>query len=151
MKEKMSIVRTKILPHHVGLDCFFPVYQSDFDYMKTCKYNKPVLTSSIKSRNPQHHKLVFGIAKCVLANLPEGHKWKNKPPYDLIKAIQIEEGIVDWKLNLDGSLRAEAKSIAYESMDEEQFQPVSDAMFKWGAKILKIELVELERNYVEYL
>ena len=150
-KEMISIVRTQITSGHVGLDCFLPVYNSDFDFMKTCKYKKPVLCSSRKSRNPRHHKLVYAIAKCVLANLPEGSQWALQQPYDLIKAVHIEEGLVEWKLNLDGTVRAEAKSISFESMSEKEFQPVSDAMFKWGARILKIEQAELEKNYMDYL
>ena len=151
MSEKLSIGRIKITKDHLGLDCFLPVWESDFKYMKKCKYGKPILCTPKKSRNPNHHKLVFAIANCVLDSIPEGHQWSGKPPYDLIKAIQLEEGIVEWKLNLDGSVRAEAKSISFESMNEKEFEPVSDAMFKWGARILNIEVVELEKNYMEYL
>jgi len=151
MKEKLSIARVKITNFHIGLDCFLPFWESDFAYMKRCTYGKPLLCSSRKSRNPQHHKLVFAVAKCVLANIPNGHQWSGKQPYDLIKAIQIEEGIVEWKLNLDGTVRAEAKSISFESMSEDDFQPVSDAIFKWGAKILGIEVDELEKNYQDYM
>jgi hypothetical protein len=151
MKEKLSIMRKQITNQDIGKDAFFPVYGSDYDFMKKCRYGKEVLCGTKKARNPRHHKLIFAIAKCILANLPEDHRWQGQTPYDLIKAIMISERIVDYKLNLDGSLRAEAKSISFESMDEEQFEPVSKAMFEMGAKMLHIEVDELQKNYLDYL
>lgn len=150
-KEKISLIKRKITSDMVGLDCFYPVYKSDMEYIKKCNYKKPILCSSKKSRNPQHHKLIFAIVKCILDNLPDGHTWNKQLPYDLLKAIMIEEFLLDLKLNIDGSLRPEPKHINFESMDENEFSQVSDAVFKWGSIMLGIEEDELRKNYMEYL
>ncbi len=143
MKEKLCLMRDG--------DVFKPFYGSDLEFLKKCKEHQKILCTTRRSRNPEHHKLVFAIAKCILSNLPSDHLWGKQEPYDLIKAIMIEEKIVNLKLNLDGTLRVEAKSINFESMSQDEFQPVSDAMFKWGAMMLGIEPHDLEKNYMEYL
>lgn len=150
-KEKICLIKRPITRSMTGLDCFMPVYESDFQFMQKCKYEKSILTTSRRSRNPKHHKLVFAIARCVIANLPDGHFFKNQKPYDIIKAIQIKNSIVDYKVNFDGSVRAEAKSISFESMTEDEFSPVSDIIFKDCAELLGIEESELRLNYQDYL
>jgi len=151
MKEKLSILRKQITSNDVGTDAFFPCYNSDLEFMKRCKPGRQILCSTRRSRNPDHHKLIFAIAKCVIANTHEDSIWSKVTPYDLIKAIMFAEGIVDIYFNLDGTTRAEPKRINFESMSENEFQPVSDAMFKWGAKMLDIGVGELRLNYIEYL
>jgi hypothetical protein len=151
MKEKLCILRKKIVHEDIGKDAFFPVYNSDYEFMKRCKIGKEILWRTHKSRNAKHHKLIFAIAKCVIANMPEGSIWAKQEPYELIKACMVAEGIVDIKYNLDGTTRGEAKSIAFESMAEDEFQAVSDAVFWWGAELLEIEENLLRRNYIDYL
>ena len=151
MKEKICITKRKISGNMIGMDCFLPVYMHDIRFMEKCNANKPFLISIRKARNYRHHKLVFAVARCVLASLPHGHYLSFLTPYDLIKAIMIDAGIVDWKINIDGTMRMEAKSLNFESMSQAEFEPVSKAIFKIGAAILKIEVHELEKNYLEYL
>jgi hypothetical protein len=130
---------------------FVPVNPSDINLVNQIKDGEQFLISIKKNRNPKHHKLIFGIAKCILSNLPEGHFLENQMPYDIIKAIMLDAGIVEYKLNLNGTTRAEPKSISFENMNEEEFEPVSNVIFEVGAKILGIEKHELEVNYLDYL
>lgn len=151
MKNKLCIKKTSIKWEHVGRYSFFPVYNSDIEFMNKTKENQDILCSSTRPRNPAHHKLIMAIGKCIKNNLPEGHFLENQLPYDIIKAIMLDAGIVDYKINLDGTTRAEPKSISFENMNETDFEPISDIMFKTGAKILKIEEHEFRKNYMEYL
>lgn len=151
MKEKLCIKKTTITWAMVGHKCFIPVYASDIEYMQHCKATEPLLLKITKPRNPKHHKLIFALAKCILDNLPEGHFLTNQMPYDIIKAIMLDAGIVDYKLNLNGTTRMEPKSISWENMDEDEFAPVSNKIFEIGARILGIEKHELEKRYEDYL
>jgi len=150
-KEKVCLIKRPITRAMVGFDCFMPVYESDFQFMQKCRYNKPVLTNSRRSRNPQHHKLIFAIARCIKNNLPEGHFLEHSTPYEIIKAIMLQNKIVDFYMGVDGQVVFEAKSISYESMDEDEFSDISDVIFKTGAEILGIEEAELRLNYMDFL
>jgi hypothetical protein len=151
MKEMLCLKKVKIKKEHIGRNCFYPVYGSDRDMLGKCNYDDPVLCSTRKVRNPRHHKLIFAIAKCVIANLPDENLWSKATPYFLIKSIMFAEGIVDEYTNLDGTKRLEAKHINFATMDEDEFQKVSDAVFKWGAKLLEIDEQNLRVNYFDYL
>lgn len=135
----------------IGQNCLYPVYNSDIKFLNRCKINKPILISHRKSRNPNHHKLIFAIAACIIDNLPDEHFWKKFSSYNLIKAIMWEEKIIDMNPNIDGTFRMEPKHINFEDMDEEEFILVSDAIFKHGSKFLNIEEYELRKNYKRYL
>ena len=132
-------MRKRIVSEDIGKDAFFPVYNSDYEVMKKTPIGKDILCSSHRARNPKHHKLIFAIAKCVIENVDENSIWSKQKPIDLIKAVMVAEGVIDIKYNIDGSARPEAKHISFESMSEDDFIPVSDAMFKWGAQLLRIE------------
>lgn len=148
---KICFAKLKITSDMIGQYCLYPCYNSDAKFLNRCKEGKPELMSHRESRNPKHHKLIFAIARCIKDQLPENNILKNFSNKDLIKAIMYEEKIVDEFINIDGTKRFEAKHLNFEDMDEREFIPVSDAMFKWGAHLLNIEESELRENYKEYL
>jgi len=151
MKEKLCTIKKKITPDDIGKDALFPMYNSDVDFLKKCKDGSELLTNTEKRRNPRHHKLVFAMAKCTIANAPEDSIISRMQPYDMIKEIMFVNGIVDMKFRLDGQQYYTPKSIKFESMDETEFDKVSDLISEQCAKILQIEVVEFRRNYMDYL
>jgi len=151
MKEKLCITRVKITPGHVGLDCFLPVFESDFDMMQKCKYGQEILNSSRRPRYPRHHKLVFALANCAIKNAKSGSILEKMTAYDFIKACMMAEKIVDPTFNFDGSIDYVPKNINFEDMDEDEFEPVSDAIFKWVAIYLEVEEHLLRDDYEYYL
>ncbi len=151
MKEKLCITRVKITPKHVGLDCFLPVFESDFEMMNKCKYGQEILNSSRRPRYPRHHKLVFALANCAIKNAKEGAILEKMTAYDFIKACMKAEQITNCTFNFDGSIDYEVKHINFEDMDEDEFEPVSDAVFKWTAFYLEVEENLLRKDYEYYL
>ena len=104
-----------------------------------------------KSRNPAHHALVFGLARCTIANAPEDSSFGNFTPYQFIKALMLEIGQTDNMMYLSGEVVQIPKSIAFENMSEDEFTPISEAMFKVCAGVIGVEVTELRKNYIEYL
>ena len=145
------MARTRITPRHVGLDCFLPVFESDFNFMLKCKNGQEILTSSTRPRYPRHHKLIFALANCAIKNAKSGSILERMIAYDFIKACMKAEKIVDMTFNFDGSIDYEAKSISFEDMNEDEFEPVSDAVFKWTAHYLEVEEHLLRDDYEFYL
>ena len=143
MSEKLSLVKIK--------DVFRPAAKSDMELMNKFSDGEIILVSMKKSRNPNHHRLIFALGRLIKDNLPEDHFLENQLPYDIIKAIMLDAGIVDYKMNLNGTTRIEPKSISFENMSEDEFQPVSEAIFKIAAKLLGVEVDELHKNYLVYL
>lgn len=134
----------------------YPCYRSDLEAVQRVKDGRIVLVDFRNPRNAKHHKLVFAMAKCTLDNMsgPWNELYLQNPngaPYLFIKALMLEIGEVELMPNMDGTFRTEPKHINFESMSEDEFQPVSDALFTVCARTLDIDVEALKRNYLEYL
>lgn len=136
-----------------------PAYTSDIEIVQKIrgsKTEKMVLLEHRRSRNPKHHRLVHAMAKCTLDNMsgPWAQMYERDPsgaPHRFIKAVMHEIGIVEVLPNLDGTMRTETQSIAFENMDEDEFQPVSNAIAEVCAKTIGVTVDEFCRNYPRYL
>jgi hypothetical protein len=102
-----------------------------------------------KARNPLHHNLIFLLAQIAVEHAPEGSVWEGKDAYAFIKAIELEAGIVDYITKLNGETHVVPRSIAFENMDEIEFNRISDLVFRTVAKILGINEEYLRKNYQE--
>lgn len=151
MSKKICLLRRKIMPEDVGKDCLMPMFNSDHEYVKKCSYTKSILCSPKKPRNSKHHNLIMAIGRCVSRNLKKDHPLSNAKSYDVVKAIMLDNNIVDLKMNIDGWVRMEPKSIAFENMDEDEFKPVSDLVIETASRMLDITVEEFNENYKEYL
>ena len=134
----------------------YPCYRSDLEAVQRVKDGRIVLVDFRNPRNAKHHKLIFALAKCTLDNMSGA--WNelylrnpNGAPYLFIKALVMEIGETEIEPNLDGTFRTVPKSISFESMSEDEFQPVSDALFTVCARTLNIDVETLRKNYLEYL
>lgn len=150
-KENLCIIRKKIHPEDVGKDAFFPIYKSDIAVLQKCKYGKEILCYNKKPRNGKHHKLVFAMAKCVIDNSPEESIVSRMTPYDLIKELEYENGIIEMRMRLDGEVYYVPKSISYESMNEDEFESVSMLLSETCAQLLNVGVEEFSQNYINYL
>lgn len=102
-----------------------------------------------KARNPLHHNLIFLLAQIAVEHAPEGSPWEGKDAYAFIKAIELEAGIVDYITKLNGETHVIPKSIAFENMDEIEFNRISDLVFRTVAKIVGINEEYLRKHYQE--
>ena len=130
-----------------------PIYRMSMDYVDAMQRNVIYSAEMRKPRNPKFHNLVFALAKCALDNMPENRQaWKHYTPYEFIKMLQIEIGATEKMIRLNGEVVQIPKSIAFESMDENEFEKtIAEPMFEVCAKILGCTVDELKTNYVNYL
>ena len=128
-----------------------PYYQSDENAFKELKKNQVYFVEIKKPRSIEHHKKIFALANCVIANLPETSIWHNKDAYTLIKAVELELGYVDQKIKLNGEVSHEPKSISFESLDQIEFQKLYDKAIVILAKMIDVTTEELESNSIEYI
>jgi hypothetical protein len=128
-----------------------PYYQSDENEFKKLKNNVVYFVEIKQPRNIEHHKKIFAITNCVLFNLPELSIWRDKTPYALIKAIEMELGYVDQRILLNGDAYFEPQSISFESMNQLEFQEFYDKAIPILASMINVEVDELESNSVEFM
>ena len=137
----------------------YPAYRGDLEIVQKLRGGRPermVLLDARRSRNPKYHRLVFAMAKCTLDNMsgPWAQMYERDPngtSLRFIKAVMHEIGIVDIMPNLDGTFRTEAQSIAFENMDEDEFQPVGNAIAEVCARTINVPVDVFRKNYLEYM
>ena len=128
-----------------------PINQSREDFNKL--ENRKIYSIDIKQpRNIKHHMLIFALARCTLDNMPESHSYLSRlSPYEFIKALMLEIGQTEKRITISGEVYQVPKSLSFESMPEDKFEPISRAVFSICAKILNITVDELKENYKMYL
>lgn len=127
-----------------------PLSDDDSVAVHSIPEDEAVLLTYRRSRNPQFHRLIMKLSRLILDNMPESSVWKFEEPLDFIKAVMWVNKIVDFKMNLDGTLRAEPKHINFEDMDETEFRQVANCVFADGAEMLGVSEVELRQAFLEF-
>jgi len=152
------MARIQLMRKEENPGVFFPYSDRDGAALRKFGFRKVLSAEVRQPRNPDHHALVFALARCTLENLPEGNEWSklyirnpHTAPYAFIKAMMLEIGEYDERMDIHGEVYRTPKSIAFESMDEMAFEPISEAMFKICAHMLKIPVDMLCKNYKDYL
>jgi len=137
---------------------FVPAFPADIEQAKKIKPGTIIFQYG-RARNPRAHRLAFALAKCCLENMPDKYTvWNemylNNPseaPYLFIKALQLECGLVDICQQSNGKIIIIPKSIAFEKMSQEEFEPILDTLIEKAAFYLGLSSDEMKRNYVNYL
>lgn len=101
-----------------------PLYDSDDFEKRKLKLNEKYKVEIKKARNIKFHKKYFSLIKCAWLNLPERFDELYPHPENFRKAVQIMAGFYETYFLVDGTQIIESKSIAFESISEEEFQDV---------------------------
>lgn len=128
-----------------------PYYQSDMEEFGKLKNNVVYMTEFKRPRNPEHHKKIFALAKCVIANLPESSAWQGKEPYALIKAIELQLGYVETMIKLSGEVLLIPESISFESWDQDKFAEFYSKATPIMAAMIGVTVEELEEGSIEFM
>ena len=118
---------------------FSPAHDIDLERLQRFK-NGEMYTAEIKlSRNPQFHRKVmafFGFCfqhwnaeKSGLGNADERTQFNR-----FRKDLTILAGFYDTVVNIRGEVRAEAKSIAYANMQQDEFEELYNALINAAIK-----------------
>lgn len=103
-----------------------PLYDSDLFEKKKLKIGQIYEVEIKKARNVQFHKKFFALIKLAWLNMPEKYDGIYPHPENLRKAFLIEAGYFETYYLIDGTQIMEAKSIAFDNMDELEFREVYD-------------------------
>ena len=114
----------------------------DFSRLKTDSY----MVTVKKARNPHFHRLMFAVLNKTIENVPEDSPFANMDAYQLLKAIQFEIGAVEMVRKMSGEMVMVPKSVAFEAMDEIEFNEVADKVINICAGLIGVEPFELMNN-----
>ncbi len=124
-----------------------PLYPSDLDEKKKLKRNK-VYSCEIKfERNYEFLKKFMALCKV-------GHKnttnFIDSIPFDVYrKWVTIQAGFYDMYKTKKGTM-VEAKSISFDSMEEDEFQKVYDQALDIVIKDIGVTREEIEDNLINF-
>jgi len=125
-----------------------PHSDSDIAEMSLLKENKVYSCKIEETRDPAHHNLVMAKARCVVENDRTG---VFKSVDDVIDYVKIKGRFIKSYFEVDGVMHVRLKSIAFDRMDEIEFQKFDDLMNEVCAPILGVSEYTLRENYKEYL
>lgn len=110
---------------------FIAASASDRERLKARKYSiGDLLRAEFKKpRNPGFHRFVHQLGTLVVQNV-EG--FEHLTAHEAIKRLQIEGGIACEEIRIDGGFLCRIpQSLAFDSMDETQFQKVARGLSKY--------------------
>jgi len=135
MSKKIFIVKT-----NAGL---LPADAEAEEVVTRWKVGHSISLTYAPARNPKFHRMIFAIAQTVVTNAPEGSYWSGKDAKHFIKAVELTIGMTEEIMDCNGQVHLQAKSIAFENMDDEEFKTLFDPLVKEGARVLEITEGEL--------
>lgn len=121
---------------------------TDDDGMKHLhKHAGRTMTAEFRTqRSPEHNRLFWAIANGTHANLPEPYASNWPTAYDMVKGLQLAFGICDQiKKPIRGSWEIVQipKSLDFGNMTQDEFNTVSEMLFKGMAHCLGISVEAL--------
>ena len=123
-----------------------PAYPSDLKIVQRLRPNIVKSVDLTQPRNPDFHKKLFAICRETVRQAPEGSVWEGKTSYLLLKAIMFELGLVDTYLDINGGIHLKPKSVAFDNMDNIEFEDVFRRVVSVCANILGCTFEELNKR-----
>jgi len=132
----------------VGVGTIIPADEESSNFVDKLKLNEVISADFKKPRNYKFHKKYFALVNFAYENWEpeafEDSKWKDIVPEKSLerfrKDLIILSGHYDAVYRVDGSVRIEAKSISFASMNEETFAELYDAT-------INVILKKILKNY----
>ncbi len=113
MKVQLTRTQTGFVPHSAH----------DEERLKGVRMGDVVMADIKKSRNPEFHKLAFSMLNLSFENQDHFDNFDKYREY-----LQCEAGIAETLIGPDGKMFYKLKSLAWQKMDELEFQQAFQAL-----------------------
>ncbi len=124
-----------------GTMCLVPDCLDAAEWINKVPLEKGVMIEPRLPRNIQHHKKLFALINLAVQNWPAGEIDKDT----LLGAIKIKTGHCT-ELKTQSGVMQIPKSINFESMSQEEFNPFYEQAVTIIATVLKVSPQDLERE-----
>jgi len=148
---KINVMKKKITSNDIGKTAISVLYNSGYEWLQKQKEGKEFIIEYKNPRNPKFHRMVFAVANFVNFHAPEDSIWSKLTPYMFIKAIERAFGYIEYEYDLQGKEYVKAKSIAFESMTQSEFEELFDKVLDEAVNITSVSKMEIIQNYKEFM
>lgn len=125
---------------------FAPADEASADACRRFKVGEIYRADIVKPRSYQHHKLVFALLSLTFANQD---RYRNFD--DFRKAVAMAAGHSKEYVSVDGEIWREAGSLAYDALDQAEFEALFPKMMDVCALLLHdIDRAELAQEVEKY-
>ena len=145
MKKELLLVKKFSQEHGPVL---MPAYNSDSELLKKLRYDTAYRFTGSDERNVKHHRKLFAILRCVIANDPRSQFADEEA---LLSAVKVEMGLTHSYIDFKGITRVETDSISFSSMGQSRFEKFYQKAVDICAEYIGISSLELEQNLHDYL
>lgn len=128
----------------------YPMDEEAEGVLKRCKAGRDVWCEIRVARNPKHHRLYFGLLSLAYSNLPERYAAIWATPEKFRKMVELEAGHSEDVTDRHGVIHAVPKSIAWDAMDQLEFDTLFPRVMGICADILRMESSELANELERY-
>ncbi len=126
------------------LNSLVPTGQAAEDLLAKWKMGDKIMVEVRRPRNPQHHRLFFALAKAVVDNTD---RYKTVDLF--VAACKIYAGHYDEIQMTDGRVGLIPKSISFESMSQDEFDPFFDRALDLASKVLSVDAPTIRDEIME--
>lgn len=137
---KFNLTKTK-----TGL---IPSTQDDWDKLSKVEYGESFSCKTVDQRNINFHRKFFSLINLAFDNLPEQYDQYFKTPDQLRYELTKRAGFYEEYTDLKGVKQYKAKSIAFDTMSQSEFEQlysaVIDVIMKWILPDLDKDILESE-------
>lgn len=121
-----------------GTPCLVPACRDAEEWLSKTKLHQGVLIEPRRPRNIQHHRKLFALLNLAADNWPEATTVEA-----LLGAIKIATGHCEIIKTQTGAWKI-PKSINFESVDQDQFEPFYEQAIQIISKVLGVDVETLE-------
>lgn len=129
----------------------YPASDIESEKMKRFKNNELYTVDLKTTKNPSFHRKVFSFFNFCFEHWLSGKEYMSTPEQfdNFRKDMTITAGYYNEYYNIDGSVKVEAKSLAYAKMEQSEFEEVYSAII--NVALRKIFKTTDENTYNQLL
>lgn len=130
-----------------GTSCLVPNCRDAEDWLAKTKLSQGVLLDPRRPRNIQHHRKLFALLNLAIDNWPEIPEAPSVTTKSLLGLIKLRTGYADPIMSADG-IEWIPRSINFESMDQQEFEPFYDKAIELIALALGVNPETLDSEVI---
>jgi hypothetical protein len=149
----ITVTKHTITKDDVGRVCLFPNHKTAYEKVQRMREGRNIVIEIKTKINPRYFRLLWGLARCLSVHSGEDSYFSNKNEYVIMKTLQLDAGDTTPIMDLrTGEIIQVPKSLSYtEKQINENYEAIEKKLFEVVADVLKVDEIQLRKNYQELL
>ena len=142
---KYSSIRKIITQDDIGKTALFAYGKLDLEEFEKIKLNRVCISETKNSRNAKLFKKYWSLMKLVADNIDSFQDHESVSDY-----LKMKIGHVDFKTVVDGVVKIKVKSIAWDRMNQDEFEKFWEKIIPVVTELLGVSEQEINDNLIFY-